>query len=38
MQIQQNFLKHGTFQELKREIISPDFTWHYAMSPGEPEQ
>ena len=38
MQIQQNFLKHGTFQELKREIISPDFTWHYAMAPGEPEQ
>ena len=38
MQIHQNFLKHGTFQELKREIITPDFTWHYAMSPGEPEQ
>ena len=38
MEILPNFLKDGTFKELRSYITDCNFPWHYPQSPGEPEQ
>jgi len=38
MEIQNQFLKYGTFNELYNQITAKNFPWYFTASPGEPEQ
>jgi len=38
MEIQNQFLKYGTFNELHNQIADKNFPWYFTQSPGEPEQ